>query len=198
MANNSAGLFYPTMQVFRPQVFRPLLLLAASTFLFGCQAVAASPLLLSTSAQIVELESLKALRGLYVARKPVNLFMKSATETLQLKYSVEKRVIIYESTDAQGNTIKNSAAVLVPLIPPGSSAAGMSGESGDYADCAGCPTILYHFDGGIGMVDNVEQEVPTAQAITLETNLPFPYMMYLAMWYVITSVGVCTLRKKKG
>ena len=64
--------------------------------------------------------------------------------------------------------------------------------------CAGCPTILYHFDGGIGMVDNVEQEVPTAQAITLETNLPFPYMMYLAMWYVITSVGVCTLRKKKG
>ena len=144
--------------------------------------MAASPLLLSTSAQIVELESLKALRGLYTARKPVNAFMKSATEALQLKYSVEKRVLIYESTDAAGSTIKNSAAVLVPRVPPGSAAAGMPGESGDYVGCADCPTILYHFDGGIGMVDNVEQEVPTAQAITLDTNLPFPYMMYFAMW----------------
>jgi hypothetical protein len=117
-------------------------------------------------AAAVSVQQIRTMRAAFNDKPTTPTALQVSLDAIDTRFGVQKVVLEYDLASG----IRASAALLIPVL----------GADAD-AD-AHCPTILYHFRGGIGELDNIEQEVPTAQPLSLLSKLEFPYLLYFSFW----------------
>ncbi len=98
-----------------------------------------------------------------------NALLKVTTESITMRYGVDKVHIVYTAQDGQGGDITSTAALLVPKGMPQSA-------------WAKAPTVLYHHRGGAGLSQALQDEIPTAQPLSLLSTLALPYVLIYGFW----------------